>query len=221
MKLDSLGSRIRAARKQHNLTQERLATLLGISKRTIVYYENDKNSPTIKIIEAIANICKKSPEYFLTGKESADEDPREFPKRKLSNKSITSFAPYKLIAERIRVAANLVNQSDSEIARILGVARQSVQGYKQDDKFPASRIVSFCLKYEVSLDWMASGTGPMNVGEEEAKLVCSSKAFKNERLRKAIENLEYIYFNADPVNEVGPLLGRIEALKDLVEKRGI
>ena len=222
------------------------------------------------------------------------------------NQEENSFAPYDLVADRIRKSANLVGRTDSEIARVLGVARQSVQGYKQEGKFPASRIVSFCLKNNVSLDWMATGIGPMHgevieddfpgdmelsqidvseVGnrlngevkvhtngdgekfadeagidrsdmndylegkrlpaprdcvrlfekfgiktgwliwgkkeEQEVnyKIEDVPKVFRDNRLKRAVEHIQYIYENADAVDEVGPLLGRIEALHDRVKKR--
>ncbi len=311
MKKNSLGSRIRESRKRNNLTQEQLANFLGISKRTVVYYESDKNSPTVETLKEIAKVCDQSPEYLLTGIGQTNDYKRENSSQALvgrgESQEENSFAPYDLIADRIRKSANLVGRTDSEIARVLGVARQSVQGYKQEGKFPASRIVSFCLKNNVSLDWMATGIGPMH-GEEtedgfpadrelsqidvsevasrlseevklhangdgeefaeeagvdrsdmndylegkrlpaprdcvrffekfgiktgwliwgkkegqEGKSVFAEEApttFRDNRLKRAIEHIQYIYENADAVDEVGPLLGRIEALHDRVKKR--
>ncbi|GEM_PF-6140092 len=310
MKKNSLGSRIRESRKRNNLTQEQLANFLGISKRTVVYYESDKNSPTVETLKEIAKICKQSPEYLLTGVSQVYEFKRENSSKisidPTSNQEEYSFAPYDLVADRIRKSANLIGRTDSEIARVLGVARQSVQGYKQEGKFPASRVVSFCLKNDVSLDWMATGIGPMR-GEEpkvdfplnkelsqidvsevgdrlkgevniytngdEKKFADESgidradlsdylegkrlpaprdcvrlfekfgiktgwliwgktdeqisdhgfsenpATFFDDRLKRAIEHIQYIYENADAVDEVGPLLGRIEALHDRVKKR--
>lgn len=310
MKKNSLGSRIRESRKRNNLTQEQLANFLGISKRTVVYYESDKNSPTVETLKEIAKICDQSPEYLLTGSRQANEFKRENDSQALVGRGESqeeySFAPYDLVADRIRKSANLVGRTDSEIARVLGVARQSVQGYKQEGKFPASRIVSFCLKNNVSLDWMATGVGPMR-GEEtdddfsadrelsqidvsevgsrlsgevkahtngdgerfadeagidrsdmndylegkrlpaprdcvrlfekfgintgwliwgkkeeqqgDYKLPETSVTFRDNRLKRAVEHIQYIYENADAVDEVGPLLGRIEALHDRVKKR--
>jgi len=221
----TLGSRIRESRKQSNLTQDQLARSLGISKRTIVYYESDKNSPTVNTLNEIAKICKRSVEYLLIGKEESNSSPEIIPTagfKPIDKNEGTSFSPYEEIAERIRKSANLIGRTDSEIARVLGVARQSVQGYKLDDKFPASRIVSFCLNNNVSLDWMATGLGPINIGGDksrESDITFWKELSKDERLNKAIKNLEYIFNNADAVEEVGPLLGRIEALYNLVQKQ--
>jgi len=61
-----LGSRIKARRKELNLTLQNIADEIGVAKSTIQRYENG-NIETIKlpVVEAIARVLKVNPSYLL------------------------------------------------------------------------------------------------------------------------------------------------------------
>ncbi|WP_195376745.1 helix-turn-helix domain-containing protein [Anaerotruncus rubiinfantis] len=61
-----LGSRIKARRKELDLTLQNIADEIGVAKSTIQRYENG-NIETIKlpVVEAIARILKVNPSYLL------------------------------------------------------------------------------------------------------------------------------------------------------------
>ena len=44
------GKRLRELRKEHGYTIEQFADMVGISKSTLGYYENDKRMPDIEIL---------------------------------------------------------------------------------------------------------------------------------------------------------------------------
>lgn len=48
--LMSIGSRIKEARKQKNLTQEELSSIVGVTKGAIANYENQVSTPKIEIL---------------------------------------------------------------------------------------------------------------------------------------------------------------------------
>lgn len=50
----SLGTRIRAARKEHHLTQAELAALATISERTVRDIERDAGNPSFAAVSAVA-----------------------------------------------------------------------------------------------------------------------------------------------------------------------
>ncbi len=47
--------------------------------------------------------------------------------------------------------------SDSDLARELGVSRQSLEGWKKNDKIPVERIVSYCLKNGLNIKFILTG----------------------------------------------------------------
>ena len=52
------GKRLKELRKEHGCTIEQFADMVGISKSTLGYYENDKRMPDIEILARIANVLK-------------------------------------------------------------------------------------------------------------------------------------------------------------------
>lgn len=63
----SIGDKIRELRKLHNLSQETLADILGISTKTLSDYENDKiNRPNVHILTSLANRFNVDVKYFLS-----------------------------------------------------------------------------------------------------------------------------------------------------------
>lgn len=56
---------IREARKRAGLTQDQLATALGVKQSLISKYESGKVSPTLEQLQRIADICNSPFEAFL------------------------------------------------------------------------------------------------------------------------------------------------------------
>ena len=50
-----LGSRLKYLRKLENITQQQLATALGIAKSTVSMYENGQREPDFETLEAISD----------------------------------------------------------------------------------------------------------------------------------------------------------------------
>lgn len=69
----SIGSRIKAARREKKLTQEQLALQCGVTKGAISNYENDVSTPDVEKLTAIMECLGVDPNYiyqdfFLTTK---------------------------------------------------------------------------------------------------------------------------------------------------------
>lgn len=60
-----LGKRLRELRKENGYTIEQLADMVGISKSTLGYYENDKRMPDIEILARIANVLNVNADYLI------------------------------------------------------------------------------------------------------------------------------------------------------------
>ena len=59
------GKRLKELRKEHGYTIEQFADMVGISKSTLGYYENDKRMPDIEILARIANVLNVSADYLI------------------------------------------------------------------------------------------------------------------------------------------------------------
>ena len=73
METETIGSRIRAARKEMGYSQEELAALLYMKKTTICKFEKDLHDIPSSVIIQLARILHTSPNYILLG-EVKEED---------------------------------------------------------------------------------------------------------------------------------------------------
>lgn len=64
---NKLANRIKEAREHANLSQTKLAELIGISYRSVQNYESGLTDPPSQTIVKIADICKVSDIWLLTG----------------------------------------------------------------------------------------------------------------------------------------------------------
>ena len=60
-----IGARIKELRKNQNVTQEQLATALGVTNQAISRWESESGYPDIEFIMPIANFFKVTANYLL------------------------------------------------------------------------------------------------------------------------------------------------------------
>lgn len=65
----SFGKRLRAVRKENQMTQSEFAELLGTRKQVISRYEKDQSEPTIRVVQRFADKLQVSVEYLINGNE--------------------------------------------------------------------------------------------------------------------------------------------------------
>jgi putative transcriptional regulator len=51
-------TRIREYRAKHNLTQEKLAEMVGVRRETIIFLEQGKYNPSLKLAHNVARVLK-------------------------------------------------------------------------------------------------------------------------------------------------------------------
>lgn len=66
--LSSVGKRIASARKSAKLPQTALAEALGTAQGTVAGWESDKNEPTFRMIEKIAQKTRSDPAWLAFGR---------------------------------------------------------------------------------------------------------------------------------------------------------
>lgn len=60
---------LKEIRKKKNLSQQKIALDLSISREAISYYENGKRSPSVETLVMLSNYFNVSIDYLITGKE--------------------------------------------------------------------------------------------------------------------------------------------------------
>ena len=63
--VEVFGKRLRELRKANGYTIEQFADMVGISKSTLGYYENDKRMPDIEILARIADTLNVNADYLI------------------------------------------------------------------------------------------------------------------------------------------------------------
>ncbi|KFN07274.1 MULTISPECIES: helix-turn-helix domain-containing protein [Paenibacillus] len=71
--METIGQRLRFLRNKHNLTQEKVAEMIGKKKGNISNYESDSYEPSAQTIIAICRLFNVSSDWFLTGEESVSK----------------------------------------------------------------------------------------------------------------------------------------------------
>jgi transcriptional regulator with XRE-family HTH domain len=84
--LKIIGTNVRAARLQANLTQECLAQLIGVQWQTISYLENGKYPYPVMRLARLSHALKVSPNFLLDGLPSPNEARMERIKKILARK---------------------------------------------------------------------------------------------------------------------------------------
>lgn len=64
---NTIGERLRSARKIMRLTQSDAAYLAGVPQSTISTYEADRSTPMAKQLTALCELYQVSPSYIMTG----------------------------------------------------------------------------------------------------------------------------------------------------------
>lgn len=93
-----IGKKIRKLRKSKNLTQEKLAELLGIGTPNISYIENGKFAPSIETLEKLANIFEIEPyEIYMCSAEKNIEEIKDYVFKNLNSDEETLRLVYKFM----------------------------------------------------------------------------------------------------------------------------
>ena len=78
--MESVGERIKAVRKYVGLSQEAFARHIGISKRSLVYYEQGEKKPPEKVLRLISHTFGVSYEWLKYGRGEMWEREKSLPK---------------------------------------------------------------------------------------------------------------------------------------------
>lgn len=75
--METLGSRLKALRKNKKFTQQQLADAVGVSKTSVIYWEKDDNLPKHGSLTVLASVLGVDTDYLLYGKGDPNSLPKE------------------------------------------------------------------------------------------------------------------------------------------------
>ncbi len=71
-RIGGIGSRIAQASESKNLTQEALASKLGVTRQTVTNWTNGKSEPSLFLLKKIKDVCGVTYDFLLDGNEISD-----------------------------------------------------------------------------------------------------------------------------------------------------
>lgn len=90
-----IGERLKEARLNKKLTQEKLGQCLGVSKVSICSYEKGIMFPSLEIFESMVNILEVNPSFLLGSDNYIVSDTNSEYKVKLSNEDLKILSELK------------------------------------------------------------------------------------------------------------------------------
>jgi len=148
MSSNSIGYRIKDARKQAGLTQAELAEYVRVSKSSIAQYENNKIKPSYNVLIRIAEKCKKPVQHLLIGEDVAYENAKTLYINEQKN-----LAP--VIGSNIQKAREARNISRTEFAQCVEISEDELSSYERGEVLvPLYELIQIAKQFYVTLDWL-------------------------------------------------------------------
>lgn len=66
--METLGTRLKALRKEKKLTQQQIADFIGVSKTSVIYWEKGETVPKHESLMSLAKVLNTSADWLLSGK---------------------------------------------------------------------------------------------------------------------------------------------------------
>lgn len=198
--MKQIGEQIKQLRKKQNMTQERLADLLGISAQSVSKWENHLTAPDISLLPAIASvfqvsidelfgynlreteqtvmdICRASWEYRetdrLKSREILDEGLRRFPGNDiLLNNYLYTLDREEETEEIIRIATTLAETAQEEDVR-LDALTFLAEAYARKGEYAFARATVERIP-EIYFTKLSVAAQVLR-GEEKYKAACAQK----------------------------------------------
>lgn len=79
----NIGKRLKEIRDKNKYTIEEVQKMTGISRQSLINYENGKGNPTLKVILCLCNLYKISPNYLIYGDDNNFDNMSSSLKRKV------------------------------------------------------------------------------------------------------------------------------------------
>lgn len=141
--------RLKSIREKNDLTQKKVADILGISKTNYNYFENEERIIPLKHLNNYCNNFNVSMDYIFG----------------LTNKNIVNKQnvnlDYELVGKRIRLIREFNNLTQCKLADLLNTSQSTISSYENGNTLIlTSFLYELCKRLDVSMDYV---TGRSNV----------------------------------------------------------
>ena len=173
------GKRLRELRKENGYTIEQFADMVGISKSTLGYYENDKRMPDIEILARIANVLNVNADYLIGRTNTTAQ--------KGKMKTVCEFTG--LSDNAAEFLAQLVKDKDYEKLSIINHLFQELcedYDFHNGEDEVSSVLGSLFRYFEKSSKWENAWEDYVDLCDEERNQVLAA-AFKQYMLNQVTE----------------------------------
>ena len=139
----NFGKTLKEIRTYDLITQEEIANILGINKKTYGLYEIQIKTIPLKHLNTFCNYFDISLDYFL-----------KFTKSKYYNETNKNIN-YELVSKRMKEIRKEHNLTQEKIVSQLKIDRTTYNKYENGkNKITTDFLYSFCKKYNISADYL-------------------------------------------------------------------
>lgn len=176
--MTTINERVNQVRRQHGLTQQKFAEMLGISRTHIANVENRQVNPSVPVLKLIAAKFSVNEHWLLTGEGSP-------------------AVPVTTVGQRIGELRREENLTQKALAQELGISLSSVINYENNQRFPVSGVLSLFQRYfNVSREYLIGESDdrspavpavPAQSGKEQTAAQLMAKIGEFRAMSAAIE----------------------------------
>ena len=98
---------LKCLREKHGLSQQKLASAIGVSQQSINKYENHNIEPDIRTLSAMADYLHTSVDY-LVGRVGYERTPEQTPPCELSNEELQFIQAYRELSRKEQESIRLI-----------------------------------------------------------------------------------------------------------------
>lgn len=109
--------RLKEARKQKKISQEKLGEMLNVSQSAISSYESGARKPDIDFLPQIAQALDVSVSYLLEMDEKTDKNPKTSAQIKMLTDNIVNATPYLTLEDMERVSGMVMSLAEARKER--------------------------------------------------------------------------------------------------------
>ena len=154
---NTIGERLKAARKNKNLTLKEVEIATGISTGNLSELENDKKQPSSPTLILLKKSYDISIDWLLTGEKNYTP----------STIRVENDNNFNTIGERIKYLRKIKNLRQQDLANATQISRSNISKIESDTLSPtASSIISLANFFDISTDWLLTGKEKNNISPE-------------------------------------------------------
>lgn len=120
--------RIKELRKQKNITQDRLATAIGVSRSSVAMWETNNTQPDFDLIKKLADYFGVSIDYLLGYEIEKSEEKKEMPEltpqQKILLENITKLTDIECIKVNGYIEGLILNRINEKHSTLINISEE-------------------------------------------------------------------------------------------------